>query len=351
VSAERTNRRTWIVVGGIVAAIVVVNLLLAGIGRLTRGPSGPDSSSYSTTARGLAAYAELLQRSGHRVERVRDLPGERELDPRSTVVIADPGYLSASDDDALLTFLKRGGRLVAAGLDDSSVQTLLGGSRPAAASGAPTTSHAIAPVLEISRVSTVRTQGRHAWRSTGPALPVLGDRGRTLLAVVQTGNGRGLLLADSSPLQNGLLDEADNAVLALALAGPRSRTVAFVESVHGYGRAIGLAAVPTRWWWALGGAVLGSLLYMLARGRRLGPPQLDARPLPPPRRLYVDSLANVLARTKTPAAAVAPLQAEIRRRLAHDPHALEDPEIAAALHGDLLTAGRVLSRLAGRAAT
>ena len=126
--------------------------------------------------------------------------------------------------------------------------------------------------------------------------------------------GRIALLADTSPLQNRLLDEADNAALALALGGRGPLT--FVESVHGYGPARGLAAVPARFGWALIGLLLAALVFMFARGRRLGPPERERRELPPPRRAYVDSLAATMARGKAREEAVAPVRAEARGRLA-----------------------------------
>src|SRR5205823_2322401 len=125
----------------------------------------------------------------------------------------------------------------------------------------------------------------------GRAVPVLGAGRRTLLARSTDGRGTIELLADSSPLRNRLLDRRDDAALALELAGPPRRAAVFVESVHGYGEATGLAAIPTSWRWTLGGLALAGAVLVLARGRRLGPPEPLARELPPPRREYVESLA------------------------------------------------------------
>jgi hypothetical protein len=61
---------------------------------------------------------------------------------------------------------------------------------------------------------------------------------------------------------------------------------------------------------------LAALLGVVAAGRRLGPPEDAARPLPPPRREYVDAVAVSLARTKQPGEALGPLQAAARARLA-----------------------------------
>ena len=138
----------------------------------------------------------------------------------------------------------------------------------------------------------------------------------------RAGSGRIALLADTSPLQNRLLDEDDNAAFALALSGRGPLT--FVESVHGYGPQRGLAAIPARFGWALLGLLLAALVFMVARGRRLGPPEREHRDLPPPRRAYVDALAATMARGKEREAAVAPVREEARRRLARRAGLRED---------------------------
>ena len=55
---------------------------------------------------------------------------------------------------------------------------------------------------------------------------------------------------------------------------------------------------------------------MVARGRRLGPPEAEGRELPPPRRAYVDSLAGIMARARRPDEALEPVRAETKARLA-----------------------------------
>ena len=135
-------------------------------------------------------------------------------------------------------------------------------------------------------------------------------------------------LADSSPLQNRLLGTADDAAFGLALAGPRHRPVEFLESYHGYGTGTGLSALPLSWKLLLSGLGLAALVYMVARGRRFGPPEPEGRSLPPPRRDYVDSLAAVVARSKQRNAAVEPVRREARdavlRRSSLPPDATDD---------------------------
>ena len=101
----------------------------------------------------------------------------------------------------------------------------------------------LAPVRETSGVRTVAPGVTGRFRSAGPAVPAVGDATSALVAVRRVGAGRAVLLADASPLLNGRLDRRDDAALALSVAG-EGRPVAFVESVHGYGRASGWGALP-----------------------------------------------------------------------------------------------------------
>jgi hypothetical protein len=360
----RRTRIVLILVGGLIGFSALANL----VEHLTPTPHGPPSSSYATAPEGLAAYAELLGDYGHPVRRVRSSPGQARLDPASTAILLDPDPMSDRDVDALRSFLRGGGRLVAGGpypdrwldklLDPAPEWTLrdAGLARP------------LAPVPEVAGVRTVESAGPGSWREdTGQALPVVAGNGGSIVAVARVGLGRAILVADPSPLQNRLLDHADNAALGLALAGERKRTVRFLESVHGYRPASGLAAIPWSWRFALGGLALAALTLMVARGRRLGPPEAEGRELAPPRRVYVESLAAVLARTKRPGEALEPVRAEVKRLLARraeltapdDQEALRaagrragltDDEVASVL-GELkgkagvLAAGRALAKL------
>jgi Domain of unknown function (DUF4350) len=344
-------RRAWIAVGAVGAAIVLVNVVLAFVRHYTAAPGGPASSSYATAPSGLAAYADLLAEDGHAVTQLRDAPARARLDPGSTVVILDPRAVGHADARALRRFLDAGGRLVAGGAEEPRWLDKVLRRPPAWSPEQIGTAVPRARVPETEGVSRVETADVGAWASHGQARPALGSSRRDLLVVAPVGRGRLALLADASPLQNRLLARADDAKLGLSLAGPPGRPVAFVESVHGYGRASGLGAIPTSWRFALGGLVLAALVLIWARGRRLGPAEALERPLPPPRREYVDALAALLERSRDPAAAVEPLQAELRRRLERQGAAgLTDEEVESALARpkrpeDVLAAGRALARL------
>jgi hypothetical protein len=299
----------------VLAALLAINGVAVVIDFIAPSPSGPTSSSFATKSRGLAAWAELARRSGVRVRALREAPADDTLPRAGTVVVLDPGTLTGREARALRGFAERGGRVVAGSEPGDWVATLLGRDEPPEFDGSSAEDAVrLVPAPETAGVARVRTAGGGRWESAGDALPVLGSAEGALLMVARAGRGRIALLADSSPLQNRLLDEDDNAALALALAGRGPLT--FVESVHGYGAARGLAALPARFGWALLGLGLAALAFMWARGRRLGPREPQRRELPPPRRAYVDALAATMSRCKERDEAVRPVREEARRRLA-----------------------------------
>ena len=347
------RRSPWVIVGVLAAIVVAVNLGLRALDRATHSPGGPVSSSLATAPEGTAAYAELLRRFGRPVAQLRQPPADADLDPRATVVVLDPIGLRSKDDAALRRFVERGGRLVAGGEPEPWLGRVLS-DPPGWREGGPTA----ATATGLAGVRTVRTAGEGIWTSTAGALVRSG--GGALALGRSLGRGQAILVSDPSPLQNRLLDEADNAAFGLALAG--DRPVVFVESVHGYGPASGVDAIPTRWWWVFGGLLLAAVVLALARGRRLGPPELPDRELPPARVEFADALAIQLAKVRPRGEAASVARRVVRERLSRDlrlpadaaDHELraaavargwEPASVEAALGGDLLELGRALERL------
>ncbi len=353
------------------AVVLAVNALMAGIDASLGGDArGPTSSSYATAPDGLAAYADLLEARGHPVGRIRTSLDRAPLDPATTVVVADAPQVSDEEATALGWFVDAGGRLLVTGEGAPEVLRRLpiGGltwSRQRVDRATP-----MAPVPEVEGVVSVRAEGSGSWQDPGATLPVLGAESAVLTTLLSSGEGVVVALADTSPWQNRLLDEADNAAFALAAAGEAGRPVRFVEWHHGFGASEGLAALPGRWRWALAGAALAALVWMWARGRRFGPPEEVERELSPPRRAYVDAVAASLARTRAPGEAIRPLQEAVRQRLARragitadaDDEALRraakqlgvpEEDLAAVLtparnDDDVMAVGRVLAWLEGR---
>lgn len=305
---------------GAVGVVVGVNVILSLGSSLLGGaqPSGPDSSSYATTGSGLAGWSSLLERNGHEVVRLRTSLVDADLPADATLVIADPGFLDRDDLDAASDLLRRGGRVVAAG---AGIDTLAGEVR--ADVRRKTAKDDVVPVVgSAPEVAGLReldagSGGRFDHLLGLTPLVADGDRGVLVAATSpEAGSGRLVLLATSGPLRNERLGLADNAAFALQVVGASDAPVYFAETFHGYGGdSSGWSVLPGRWrlaFWVLLAAIL---VGMWALGRRFGPIEDSARALAPPRRSYVDAMGAGLARGHDPSQVVAPVHAEVRRRL------------------------------------
>ena len=298
-------------VAAIVAFFVVLNVVLLVVTTLFPEPGGERGSAYATQPRGAAAYDELLRRAGHVVRYLRTPLAEAAPDPDGTLVVLDAPELDRAERATLRRFVRDGGRLVAGGADAGA------GIVPGAPDWLPIGERLARPAIPVSETRAVRvveTAGAGSFASPGTTLPVLGGA-HPLLTVARVGRGRALLLADAAPLQNGLIGRADNAALALALAGEARRPVTFVESVHGYDERTGLAALPSRWKLALAIGVLASLLWLASRARRFGPPEETGVQAAPARREHVEALAIALRRAGEPEAALEPVRAAARAQV------------------------------------
>lgn len=295
------NRTAWKWVAGFVGLALLLNLVAIVADRLAGGEvvPGPDGSSYVTTTSGWAAYHDLLAATGHDVVRLEEPIRPDTLDPASTLVIAQPDSFALDERqaDLIATFLADGGRVV---LTSTSFFGDLGTSLvdpPPVFGGIPPSQVPAIPVAETVGVDLVATSGLYSWSDTGSAVPLVGADGLAVVAAATVGDGRLILVADPAVLSNGLLGEADNAALGIALAGGTNRTIVFNEFVHGYGGDSPVSSLPDRWGTTLVLAGIALLTWMWAIGARFIPAEPESREFPPSRGLYVDALAASIARS------------------------------------------------------
>ncbi|MCB0976585.1 MAG: DUF4350 domain-containing protein [Acidimicrobiales bacterium] len=282
------------IVAVVVALVVGVNLVLAGLGDVVpRSPGGPTSSTFGTGPDGLAAYSDLLERSGHDVTRLRSRLNTADLPPDATVILADPSSLSESEGVALVRFAGAGGRVVLSGVSTGPLVAALTGVRIESVTEERADRIDVWVPTDLTG-SAERLEGDEGtrWTDYGPLLPLAGVDGKAALLTAPVGKGRIVALADTGPLRNENLARADNAAFGVALAG-HGRPVVFVESVHGFATG-GLDAVPSGWKWAAAGLAVALVLGLWAAGTRFGPPEPSARTLRPPRSDYVDAVAATM---------------------------------------------------------
>ena len=142
-SAPRSRRRgAGLCALGLVAGLIILS---AAVNAFVPSQHGPPSSSYATTTGGLAAYAELLARSGHPVGQLRRPPA-RGAAPAQTVVLLEPDAVLGSQGRALVDFVGPGGRLVTGGSADAFLATILRGRR-----AGPVGAGAPAPLAAVPR--------------------------------------------------------------------------------------------------------------------------------------------------------------------------------------------------------
>ena len=303
-------------VGVLAAAALVAHVVGASRPESRGGGRTPGTSLNDQGPQGLTIFATLLDESGRDVRRLSEPPATASLESDETAVLLDAGGLADEDRQALAEFVEGGGRLIIGGsISPAAIEAVSGISVQEGSGSGESAASPLVPIPETSGVTAIEASGDR-FSDVGEALPIAGDPGGDLAAIATPGEGAVVLLADSSPLQNGTIADADNATFAVDLAGEPDRPVAFIESLAGGGEeATGLAALPTRWAYAALLLMLAALAFLWARFRRLGEPDRAGRELQPPRSRYVDGLADALARTNSAAIAGEPVRIEARRRL------------------------------------
>lgn len=307
------DRRLWIVLGVVVGGVILFNLLAQGLDRAVGGdkPSGPAGSSYATAPGGLAAFDSLLAHYDHDITQQRGSIAQNPPPSTATVFVIEPAELTRDEADTLLQFVTAGGRLVVGGaspfylrnLSDKPPEWQTAGSQSWTASDP-----------SLGDTHDIEGAGVGSWSSAGATTVVVGTSDDALLTSDRVGQGEIFFLADPSPLENANLATGDNAAFGLALAGA-GRPIVFPEGVFGYGASRGLAAIPDRWKIALALVAAAALALMWSRARRFGPPDRDARALPPARAEYVRAVSISLERTHDPAGSLGGAQQWTRARV------------------------------------
>ncbi len=261
-----------------VCSVVLLIVLIAVFGP-SRDEESPVPSSYSNGPHGARAAYLLLTRSGYHV--VRSNEGldraAQTAGPRTTYIFAEPFYGQTQDARAsVLTILKRGGRVLAAGYTGGLLL-------PA--------QHASPLVALGTETCTAKASGQSPVAGSGEVSMALGSTwtrtdldqevayrcsGHPVVVTYPYAQGQVVWWAAATPLENGTIEDKGNLALLLNSLGPdKAATIVWDESLHGESPSLlsytAGTALPFLWL-QIG---LTALLLLLSAARRSGPLRAD----------------------------------------------------------------------------
>lgn len=319
-----------------------------------------DRSSYRSTPFGSRAFYTLLEETGYKVARFEKPFTElKDRDPGTLIVIAPPVTHNPDEEElsALSKWVEAGGLLI---IVDREIGMTVGDAAVHTERGsAASTAHPLQPTVFTRNVERVALS-KHAKPVKVDSRTVtyhIGDDQAAVLADVQVGKGRMVLLTDPYVIANNGISEADNVIVALNLVAERpSGKIVFDEYHHGYGASStggGLmsyfSGTPVPWMMAQAGLLAALVVY--SYGRRFGRPV----PLRIERRTtnleFVSSMANITRLAQASDLAMQNIYSEFRKRLCRFsgvPARIENDKLAAVAAHRAALDERELSALLAR---
>jgi hypothetical protein len=258
--------------------LIASGLFVVMIGAALLFIRGSDSSGnvptvYSTASGGCKGAFLLLKESGYQAQiweqPLRDLP---EAKGKTLILVAPSAFPAKEDKQKLESFLRNGGRLIAAGqfaayylpTNDSAPDPMSGSTwrRVPALSLSPMT-HA-APAITMDTPAF--------WRPGTGAVGLYGEPDKPAVVEYKIGDGTVLWLAAPTPLTNAGLKEEGNLEFFITAIGVRAPTsVLWDEYVHGYQHTAVSGNTNRIVRWIALQLTLLALAILLAYSRRSGP--------------------------------------------------------------------------------
>lgn len=307
----RIPREVWWIAGLTTAAVLLVVLL----GGRREAPEAegllPNRTTYSSSPTGLRGMYLALGRLGYEVGRLRRPLTSANLPAGGTLFVVEPlqpPLLSQAEEADLRRWVAGGRTLVLCG--GPTMPTMHCAEAGADEAGFPlpfrepawSEARPAQPVYLMSGVRrlAVRSADRIRLAEHGPggqtedeadrcgvsdggstselsaglarAAPVARDEHGAVVAYARIGQGQLVMLASPWSLSNEGIDKACNFRFVLnAVGAPESGPVYFDEYHHGYAENVTWGLLPGPVKLALAQVVVGLLLVMYARSRRLGP--------------------------------------------------------------------------------
>jgi hypothetical protein len=309
-AAGTTDRQGALSKVGFVVVLLAALVLVAYVARGDRAADPLDPSSNQPD--GAKGLVDVLGEVGAEVDVVEQVPepgtGEVALVLRDTM-----------DDDqrrALVDWVVAGGRLVIA--DPLSPLTpLVVGSPDLFESRIPPGTCDIGPLEGLDDLESAAT----LTYEVGDARSCYGDDEQAYVVSFEQGDGVVTALGGGGPLTNELLDEGDNAPLAVALLAPEPGTsvlvldIASAEDDGAGGDEDTNQLVGPNARHAVIQLAVAFLFYALWRAIRFGKPVLEPQPIQAEGSELVAAVGRLLQQNRSPQAAADRLRHDLRRTL------------------------------------
>lgn len=300
--------------------LLALAVVAAGVMGGDRRSDGDPLDPRSTGPLGARALVLLLERFGASVEVGGEVAGGE-----TTAVLLVDG-LAEEPSRRLRRWVEAGGTLVVADPMSEFAPPIRAGGGGPVDDGAPQDEdgsdvgglrpHCPLPVLaEVGRIEVPAAVALRVPEGATACFPV---EGGAYLVASEVGRGRVVALGGGAPFVNRQLDEADNAVLAVALMVRRGadRVVVVEPSAPGSGRESLSDLVSRRVKDGLWQVLVAFGLFALWRARRLGRPVLEPQPVQLAGSELVGAVGNLLQQARRRDQAADMLRLQLRRRLA-----------------------------------
>ena len=306
-SLDRKDRRMLLVILGLVALLFLVFVLFIP----QQDPnSNPIPSSYLSGQHGAKAAFTLLEQSGYAVERweqsLSDLAAR--AGAGTVLILAEPYSYNPEDRAAIVSILRKGGRVVATGFQGG---LLLPGSdvtfsKEIAFAACEAEPDGLDPLAGRGAIWIIPSA---AWKETRPEVRTAYTcAGQPVVVQYPVGKGTVVWWASSTPLENGSISRGQNLELLLNSIGPaqiQRQHVYWDESLHGLVHSPWDYVSGPVWPLFLLGALGVALLVIFSYSRRSGP----IRPLPQaPRTTPIEFLDALGALYRSTGAAATAMQ-------------------------------------------
>jgi hypothetical protein len=252
---------------GVLLALILVLVIFT----VDADGGGGLSSSYSAGNNGTKAALLLLEQTGHAPTRwTRNPRALAEVGPNATLILANPMASDESDVEAVRTFLRKGGRVVATG--ESFGQFVPKHTAHSGTVHFEWKSYKPHEPSELTRgISEIVMAPKFYFKQEDSESPFLDDDENPVTRF-RYGAGEVIWWSTAEPMSNSGIREKDNAQLLLNSVGDAGRgPVLWDEYFHQGGKTVvdSVLASPLRWG-LLQTALIGALVCF-TYSRRFGP--------------------------------------------------------------------------------